>query len=102
MTYCRICTTPTVAIGPEDHEVLCRSCFTAAVGSTHDLPPVRPMVTQELELLIRAGSPTLPLAVTIFTPELSAQVARLLSSRRPSLAAAWVDGRMCWRLEERG
>ena len=101
MTHCRICTHPTVAIGPEDHEVICRSCFSAAAESTRATQPPGLMTVQELQLLIRAAAPALPLPDTIFTTELSAQLERLSRRDRRSLVATWtIDGRICWELEE--
>jgi hypothetical protein len=101
MTYCRICTAPTVAVGPEDHEVLCRNCFTAAVQSVPNGQPIATMQSQELGLLIQAASPAPTLLPdSLFTPELSAQLQRFTLSRRPPLSATWVNGQMIWRLEQ--
>lgn len=102
MTYCRICTAPTVAVGPEDHEVLCRACFAAAAQSSNDTQPATAMPSEELELLIRAASHSpMTLPDSLFVPELSAQLRRFSLSRRTPLSATWVNGQMIWRLERR-
>ncbi len=103
MTHCRICTRPTVAVGPEDHEVICRSCFSAAAESAQATQPPGLMTVEELQLLIRAASPALPLPDAIFTTELSAQLERLSPLHRRSLVATWtIDGRVRWELEQQG
>jgi hypothetical protein len=61
------------------------------------------MTVEELQLLIRAASPALPLPDAIFTTELSAQLERLSPLHRRSLVATWtIDGRMRWELEQQG
>lgn len=61
MTYCRICTGPALAIGPDDHEVVCGNCIDEAVLDAYladlpDEPLIREQVTQAFFLARRADA----------------------------------------------
>jgi hypothetical protein len=61
MTHCRICTGPALAIGPDDHEVVCGNCIDEAVLDAYltDLPNeplAREQVTRAFFLSRRADA----------------------------------------------
>lgn len=61
MTHCRICTGPALAIGPDDHEVVCGNCIDEAVLDAYladlpDEPLIREQVTRAFFLARRADT----------------------------------------------
>jgi hypothetical protein len=63
MSHCRICTGPTVAIGPDDHETVCGNCIDEAVLDAYlsdlpDEPVIREQVTRAFYMARRTDNET--------------------------------------------